>query len=76
MTVVAFEEDELRLICRHAPQCVRKTFFCDQLTCEWDMHSASDLFMCWETLMDTLVGILMDLMGFMEGGHRQRNMEG
>ena len=30
------------------------------------------IYLCaWATLMDTLVGILMDLMGFMEGiGHR------
>ena len=69
MTVVAaFEEDVLRLICGYAPQSGRslgeKQSFYDELKCELDMHSAGDLVMCLVTLMNTLVGILMD---FMEG---------
>ena len=33
------------------------------------MHSAGDLVMCYDdvTLLDMLVGLLMDLMGYMEG---------
>ena len=42
----------------------KKGSFYDELKCEWAMHSASDLVMC---LMDMLVGISIDLMGFMEG---------
>ena len=30
------------------------------------MHSADDLVMCWVTLLDMWLGILMDLMGCME----------
>ena len=48
--VLVFEEDVLRLICRHAPQS-GKSFeenqsFYDELNSDWDMHSAVDLVMC------------------------------
>ena len=71
MTLVVFEEDVLRLICWYALQSGRswkeKQSFYDKLKCEWDMH-LYDLDICiLVTLMDTFVGILMDLMGFMEG---------
>ena len=60
--VVVFEEDVLRLTCGYAPQSGRsleeKQSLYDKLKCEWDMHSADDLVMCWVTLMNTLVGIL------------------
>ena len=50
MTLVVFEEDALRLICGDAPQSGRsleeKQKICDELKCEWDMHSADDLVMC------------------------------
>ena len=39
----------------------------DELKCEWDMHSAGDLVTCLGDLVDMLVGILTDSMGFMEG---------
>ena len=56
----------LRLICGYVPQSGRnfrqKQSFYDELKCEWDMHSAHDLLCAWVTLMDTLVGILMDSM--------------
>ena len=49
MSVVVFEEDVLRLICGYAPQSGRsfeeKQSFYDELKCEWDMHSASNLVM-------------------------------
>ena len=64
--VVVFEENVLRLICGYAPHVERsleeKQSFYDELKSEWDMHSADDLVMCLDDLMDTLVGILMDLM--------------
>ena len=40
---VVFEEVVLRLICGYATQSGRS--FYDELKCEWDMHSADDLFM-------------------------------
>ena len=50
MTVVVFEEDVLRLICGCALQGGRsfeeKLSFYDELTGEWDMHSAGDIFIC------------------------------
>ena len=49
MTVVVFEEDVLRLICRYALQSgrrLKKTVFHDDLKGEWDMHSAGDYGMC------------------------------
>ena len=50
MTIVVFEEDVLRLICGYAPQSgrslVEKQSLCDELKCEWDMHSSCDLVMC------------------------------
>ena len=50
ITLVVFEEDVLRLICGYAPQSGKsweeKHSFYDELTCEWDMHSADDLDMC------------------------------
>ena len=49
MTVVVFEEDVLRLICRYASQSGSsfegKQSFYDEHKCEWDMHSADDLVM-------------------------------
>ena len=51
MTFVVLEEDVLRLICGHAPQSGRsldeKLSFYDELKCEWDMHYADDLVMCF-----------------------------
>ena len=45
-----FDKDVLRLICGYAAQSVRsleeKQSFYEELKCEWDMHSADDLFMC------------------------------
>ena len=36
-----------------------------ELKCEWDMQA---IYLCvWVTLMDTMVGILVDLMGFIQG---------
>ena len=50
ITIVVFDEDVLRLICEYAPQSGRsleeKQSFYDDLICELDMHSASDLVMC------------------------------
>ena len=69
VTLVVFEEDVQRLICEYAPQSGRrleeKTVFYDKLKCESDMHSVDDLVMCLSDLMDTLVCILMVLMGCM-----------
>ena len=69
--VVVFEWDVLRLISGYAPQSGRgleeKQSLRDELKGEWDMHSAGDLVMCMGTLMDRLIGILMDLMLSMEG---------
>ena len=49
MTVVVREEDELWLICGHAPQSGRsldgKQSFYDKQKCEWDMHSTDVLVM-------------------------------
>ena len=39
----------------------------DVLKGEWDIHNAGDLVMCLGDFMDTVVGILMDTMGFMGG---------
>ena len=68
MSLVVFEEDVLRLIYGYAPQggksLEKKQSFYDELKCEWDMHSVDDSVMCLVTLMDMLVGILMDLMGY------------
>ena len=49
MTVVVFEENILRLIYGYAPQSgcrfeENKSLY-DELKCEWDIHSASDLSM-------------------------------
>ena len=50
MNVVVFEEEGLRLICGFALQCGRrleeKQSFYDDLKCEWEMHSAGELFVC------------------------------
>ena len=49
LTVVVFEEDELRLICGYAPQSgshlEEKQSFYNELKCESDMHSTDDLVM-------------------------------
>ena len=49
--VVVFEEEMLRLISRYAPQSERrfeeKQSFYDELKCEWYVHSAIDLVMCY-----------------------------
>ena len=48
--VVVFEKDVLRFICGYVPQGGRslenKQSIYDELKCEWDMHSADDLFIC------------------------------
>ena len=68
--VLVFEEDVLWLICGYAPQSGRsleeKHFFCDELKCECDMHSADDYVMCLAD-MNMLVGILMDLIRLNRG---------
>ena len=43
-----------------------KQSFYDELKGEWDMHTASDLVMCL-VIINGHIGILMDLMVFMEG---------
>ena len=60
----------LRLICGYAQQnggYLEEESFFDGLRNELDMHSASDLDVCWVTLMDMLVGVLMHFMLFLEG---------
>ena len=47
--VLSLEEDVLRLMCGHVPQCrssLKKQSFYEELECEWDMHSAGDLVAC------------------------------
>ena len=72
--IVVIEEDGLRLNCGHAPQSGRslkeKQSFYDEPIGEWDIHSTGDLVMCMVDLMDTLVGILIDLMGLWRAWHR------
>ena len=79
MTVVAvFEEDVLRLICGYAHQGESsfevKQSSCDELKCEWDMHSTDDLVMC---LGDFNGHVDRHIDGFHGGfGVGQRNLEG
>ena len=53
------------MLCKVA-EVLKKNSLYDELKCEWDVHSVGDLVSAWVTLMDMLVGILMDLMGCME----------
>ena len=75
MTVVVFEEDVLRLICGYSPKTGRsldkKQSFYDELKCEWDIHSASDLVMCLGDF-NRLIGRHIDR-GY---GVGQMNLEG
>ena len=76
--VVAFEEDMLMLICWYAPQNGRsleeKQSFYDELKCEWNMHSADDLVMCFGDFN----GHVCRHIGGVHGGYGvgQRNLEG
>ena len=81
MTLVVFEEDVLRLICRYAPQSERsleeKQSFYDELKCEWDMHSADDLVMCLGDINGHVVKHIDGFHGVHVGyGVGQRNLEG
>ena len=82
MPVVAvFEEDVLRLIRGYALQSGRslgeKQSFYDELKCEWDMHCADYLVMCWG---DFSGHIARHIYGFLwvHGGYcvGQTNFEG
>ena len=78
MTVVVFEEDVLRLICRYAVQGGRSLeenqSFYDELKGEWVMHSVVGLVMC---LGDFNGHVCRHINGFHETyGVGQKNLEG
>ena len=71
ITVVVFEEDVLRSICRYALQGGRrlkeKQTFYDELKGEWDMHSAGDLVMCLGDFSEHVGRHIDGFDGFIEG---------
>ena len=80
MTLVVLEEDVLRLICGYAPLSGRsleeKQSFYDKLKCEWNMHSADDLVICFSDLNGHTGRHIHGFDGVHVGyGEGQRNLE-